>query len=250
MVSRFVRKVRTASGAVAVQVVTRQGREVVGVDHLGSAHTDAELELLLVAAQEQLAPGQEVLDVGPVQRAPARVEDVADWTTSSSASADVAAFDAGQLGVSPPAETGVERARGRPVVAGAGGRIVGMSSRLLWRVLTDAYTYLGFDAVADEAFKAMVLARIIEPTSKADTIRVLDEIGVKAPSLRTLFRALQRCQDRDYRDTLAKAATGFSARTTGTASLVLYDCTVRHEALVVRVGVRDHHRGTCRGTVP
>ena len=50
MASRFVRKVRTASGAVAVQVVTRQDRQVVDVDHVGSAHTDAELELLLQAA--------------------------------------------------------------------------------------------------------------------------------------------------------------------------------------------------------
>lgn len=42
MVSRFVRKVRTASGAVAVQVVTKDRGRLVEVDHLGSAHTDAE----------------------------------------------------------------------------------------------------------------------------------------------------------------------------------------------------------------
>ncbi|GAA1794198.1 hypothetical protein [Nostocoides veronense] len=43
MASRFVRKVRTASGAVAVQVVSKTGGVVVGVEHVGSAHTDAEL---------------------------------------------------------------------------------------------------------------------------------------------------------------------------------------------------------------
>lgn len=57
MVSRFVRKVRTASGAVAVQVVTRRGRQVERAGHVGSAHTDAELALLLAAAREWLSPG-------------------------------------------------------------------------------------------------------------------------------------------------------------------------------------------------
>ncbi len=55
VVSRFVRKVRTASGAVAVQIVTRQGRVVERVEHVGSAHTDADLVLLLAAARERLA---------------------------------------------------------------------------------------------------------------------------------------------------------------------------------------------------
>ena len=39
-----MRKVRTASGAVAVQVVTRRGRQVERIEHVGSAHTDAELQ--------------------------------------------------------------------------------------------------------------------------------------------------------------------------------------------------------------
>ena len=72
--------------------------------------------------------------------------------------------------------------------------MVGTASLLLWKVLTDAYARLGFDVIGDEAFKAMVLGRIVEPTSKADTLpRVLGEIGVEGPSLRTVFRALARC---------------------------------------------------------
>lgn len=64
MVSRFVRKVRTASGAVAVQVVTCRGRQVEQVERVGSAHSDAELALLLTTARERLSPGQGVLDLG------------------------------------------------------------------------------------------------------------------------------------------------------------------------------------------
>lgn len=63
---------------------------------------------------------------------------------------------------------------------------------LLWEVLGDAYDRLGFGAVGDESFKALVLGRIVEPTSKADTLRVLAELGVPALSLRTVFRTLAR----------------------------------------------------------
>lgn len=46
-------------------------------------------------------------------------------------------------------------------------------------MLTDAYDRLGFDTVGDEAFAQLVLARVVEPTSKADSLRVLDELGVE-----------------------------------------------------------------------
>jgi hypothetical protein len=36
----------------------------------------------------------------------------------------------------------------------------------------------------------LVLARIIEPTSKLDSARVLEETGISAPSYRTLLRRL------------------------------------------------------------
>jgi len=80
MASRFVRKVRTASGAVAVQVVSKTGGVVVGVEHVGSAHTDAELALLLRAARERLLPGQGELDLDPVSEVLPSVDEVADWT--------------------------------------------------------------------------------------------------------------------------------------------------------------------------
>lgn len=102
---------------------------------------------------------------------------------------------------------------------------MGTSADLLWRVLTSAYTRLGFDVLGDEGFRAMVLARIVEPTSKAEVVRVLEEIGAPGIGLRTLFRSLARCQKRDYRGQLATAAWAHSVRTTGPAALVLYDAT-------------------------
>jgi len=228
--SRFVRKVRTASGAVAVQVVTRRGRLVEQVEHVGSAHSDAELALLLAVARERLLPGQDGLDLGEVPIVPARMGDVADWTISSSGLLDAAVAPVG----------------GRPVSASAGGRVVGTSAALLWQVLTDGYARLGFDVLADDGFRAMVLARIVEPTSKAQVVRVLDDIGAPAVSVRTMFRSLARAQAGDYRGRLARACLAHSARTTGTAAMVLYDVTTLHfesdEDDLRKVGMSKEHR--------
>lgn len=90
-------------------------------------------------------------------------------------------------------------------VAERPGVITGKRSALVWQVLSTVYDRLGFDVVADDAFKELVLARIIEPTSKADSVQVLDEIGVEHASLRTLFRCLARAQERDYRGQVAAA---------------------------------------------
>jgi hypothetical protein len=226
VVSRFVRKVRTASGAVAVQVVTKQGRQVLGIEHVGSAHTDEDLALLVADANARLLPGQDAFDLGDVAAIPARMDDVADWTlpvdrSSWTLSSTSSAAEAGE-----PRPSGPARPAAR--VGGGIGRVVSTPSLLLWQVLTSAYARLGFDVLGDEAFRAMVLARIVEPTSKADSLRVLAEIGAPTPSLRTLFRSLKRSHGADYRDTLAKACVARSAAAGGLAGLVMYDCTTLH----------------------
>jgi hypothetical protein len=60
----FIRRVRTASGATAVQIAEYvDGRQRI-VQHVGSAHSEAELGVLLARAQQLLEPsGQEVLDL-------------------------------------------------------------------------------------------------------------------------------------------------------------------------------------------
>ena len=59
----FIRKVPTASGARAVQIVDKQGRQVVGIEHIGSAHDDSQLAVLMEAARARLLPGQDTLDL-------------------------------------------------------------------------------------------------------------------------------------------------------------------------------------------
>jgi hypothetical protein len=124
--------------------------------------------------------------------------------------------------------------------------IEGSTCRVLWDVLAQAYTRIGFDNVGDDVFKQLVLARIVEPTSKADSIRVLDELGVPAPSLRTIWRMLARCVEQDWRDTLAKAAYQFR-EDRGGLGLILYDVTTlyfeaEHEDDFRKVGYSKERR--------
>jgi hypothetical protein len=56
--------VKTASGARAVQVVWSSRRGSRNIEHIGSAHDDAELEALKAAARQRLAAGQMELDLG------------------------------------------------------------------------------------------------------------------------------------------------------------------------------------------
>jgi hypothetical protein len=82
---------------------------------------------------------------------------------------------------------------------------------------------LGFDRVldGDEVLRDLVLARIIEPTSKIDAERVLIETGVAAASYRTVKRRLPVIAKPAVRQALSAACAAHAAL--GPASLVLFD---------------------------
>jgi hypothetical protein len=174
----FVRTVKTASGARAVQIVYSRRKGARTIEHIGSAHDEVELELLKAAARQRIAAGQGELD----------------------------------LGVAAPAVSGP-----LPITASRMGH--------LWDALSRAYEVLGFDAAAgaDEVFRALVLARIIEPTSKLDSLRVLDEIGISPPSYATLKRRLPVYGTDSWRERLAALCAAHVGL--GSASLVLFDVT-------------------------
>jgi hypothetical protein len=111
--------------------------------------------------------------------------------------------------------------------AGSGGPLEIAGSRMghLWDALSRAYDALGFDEATggDEVFRQLVLARIIEPTSKEDSVRVLEETGIAAASYRTIKRRLPVYAVESWRRGLAAACASRAAL--GPASLVLYDVT-------------------------
>jgi hypothetical protein len=144
----YVRTVKTASGATAVQIVHSSKRGSRDIEHLGSAHDAEELEALKAAARQRTAEGQTEFDLG--------------------------------LSVAE--------------AASSGGPLEIASSQMghLWEALCCAYDVVGFDEAVggDEVFRQLVLARIIEPTSKEDSSRVLTEVGIKPTSYRTVKRRL------------------------------------------------------------
>jgi Transposase DDE domain len=172
----YVRTVKTSSGATAVQIVYSSHRGSRQIEHLGSAHSGAEVELLKAAARQRLAAGQGELDLGLAVGAP-------------------------------------------------GGPLPITASRMAHLVdaLEHGYRVLGFDRAAggDEVFAQLVLARIIEPTSKLDSARVLEEAGAEAVSYRTLKRRLPEYAGQAWRQRLSAACAGHAGL--GPASLVLYD---------------------------
>lgn len=188
-----MRQVPTASGATAVQVMyTRHGKQRV-VEHVGSAHDEQPLAVLLAAAEQRKADlqgGQQLaLDFG-------------DEPTTTAVPA---------------------------VVADAQPRMVGTVHRVLWQVLAGVYDQLGFaTAVESEVFKQLVIARLIEPASKLRSLEILESLGVgKVASYATVKRHLARSAEAGWRDAICAAAYDFAAAD-GPVTVCLYDATTLH----------------------
>lgn len=189
----YVRTVKTASGATAVQIVWSSRKGSRQIEHLGSAHDEAQLEALKAAATQRLAAGQQSLDL----------------------------------------DLGQNRTSDGPL------KITASCSQHLWDALCHAYRVLGFDRAldGDEVFRDLVLARIIEPTSKADSLRVLAETGVDPPAYRTVKRRLPAFAKDAVRQALSKACATHAQL--GPASLVLYDVSTLHFETDVADGFRE-----------
>ena len=149
-----------------MQIVSKSGGVRRIVEHLGSAHDETELEVLLEAGRQKIAAwqGQGLLDLESLEPAPGRTGLVG---------ATVEAKRSGLLW---------------DVLHGA-------YTRLGLRNATGG----------DRAFEQMVLARLIEPTSNAQVSRVLGDLGLESVSARTLLRSLGRCGQRGYREAISQA---------------------------------------------
>jgi hypothetical protein len=183
--------VKTASGATAVQIVYSNRWGSREIEHLGSAHTSAEVEVLKIVARQRLHANQDTLDL-----------------------------DDGSLGDDEAP-------------------IVSSQARHLWETLSTAYQVLGFDRACqgDEVFALLTLARVIEPTSKLDSIRVLSEVGIPAPSYPTIKRRLPVYATQRWRDALAAACAahvGF-----GPTTLLIYDVTTLYFEIDQGDGFRE-----------
>ncbi|HBO34864.1 MAG TPA: hypothetical protein DD636_09070 [Anaerolineaceae bacterium] len=113
---------------------------------------------------------------------------------------------------------------------------------MLWDILQEQYAILGFNQLNDEVFEALYpqgtlcLAKIVEPTSKLDSLRVLDDLGVDHLDRNQLYRSLVKASKLDYRKTISQTCfqyvSGFGL------ALVLYDVTT----LYFEVQEEDEYR--------
>jgi hypothetical protein len=191
----FIRKVKTASGATAVQIAYKQKGRIIKILHIGSAHTGEELEMLLALARKRMQANQ--------------LELFLETKTS--------------LRVS------IKRSY----------------SGLLWTVLQDEYRKLGFDRLGDEIFEALCIARIVEPTSKLESLRVLVDLGVDPINRNRLYRCLVKAASQDYRRQISQAC--FEHVQGGGLTLVLYDVTtlyfeIQKEDEYRKPGLSKEHR--------
>lgn len=174
--SSFIRKKKTKNGTIAIQIICKRGRIVTGLKHIGTAHNEVELEMLLALAHKKIHEGQLALDFEE-------------------------AFRAGNADL----------------------RLEKSYSALLWDTLSNVYDKLNLGCLGDRVFKQLVLARIIEPTSKLDTIRVLADLGLDAPSNSDIHRCLRNIINERYREHLSEACFKYVKPTA--LKLVLYDVT-------------------------
>jgi hypothetical protein len=196
------------------------------VRHVGSARDEGELGLLIDQARQLLVDDRQgVLDLGitPAVRKAVMVPPPA----------------AAALVPSAPA-------RSVPTPTVSAPRVLKTASGVLFDALAGVYVDLGFDVVADEVFRDLVIARIVEPTSLLDVDRVLAELGRVSVSLSTRKRTLRRCHTGDYRDQIAAACFAHAAAG-GDVSLCLYDVTTlyfeaEHEDDLRKVGYSKERR--------
>jgi hypothetical protein len=169
----YIRKVKTASGAIAVQIAYTEHGRIIRSEHIGSAHTEAELETLIALARHRLRGSQ--LSLFKDNSFPLRIS------------------------------------------------LKESVSYLLMQTLKEQYDLLGFNQLRDEIFAYLCVARIVEPTSKLDSLRVLADLGVSGLSKNRLYRCLGQVIANDYRTTVSKQC--YAQATTKGISLLLYDVT-------------------------
>ena len=119
----------------------------------------------------------------------------------------------------------------------------------LWDGLCAAYRVLGFESVTkgDTVFRDLVLARIIEPTSKIDAGRVLSEVGVEPASCASVKRRLPVYAQPGWRQSLAAVCAQHAGL--GPASLVMFDVSTLYFETDAGDGFREPgFQGTPPGT--
>lgn len=184
----FIRKVKTTSGATAVQIAHKSYGKIVKIEHFGSAHTQEELDILISLAKKRLFKGQQSL-----------------FPDSGETSFKIA--------------------------------LKKSFSALLFETLKEQYLKIGFSKLEDDDFARLCIARIVEPTSKLDSLRVLSDLGINDLSKDKLYRCLSKAVSDNYRSVISQLC--FNQAKSQGLSLVLYDVTTLYFEIQEEDGYRQ-----------
>lgn len=182
----YIRKVKTKSGATAVQIAHKVYGQITKLEHIGSAHNPEQLKTLLSLAKKRLQGNQMILF--------------------------------------PDQENKLEI------------KLRKSCSNFLYQTLNRQYQELGLSTLNDLDFANLCIARIVEPTSKLESLAVLADLGIGDLSKDRLYRCLQNAGKKDYRKTISQLC--FDHVAGQNLNLVLYDVTT----LYFEVQEEDEYR--------
>ena len=169
----YIRKYKRGNSTY-VQIVFKDGRRISKIIHLGTAHNQVELDVLLLKA-EAIQLGEKQISLFP------------------------------------------EREQ-KPSLQTAG-----TFSKLLYSLIKSNYQNLQFNQINDYVFQNLVTARIVEPVSKLDSIRVLEDLGVNYISIDQIYWSLRKTVRNNYRKIISGLCV--QNRNINYINILLYDVT-------------------------
>jgi hypothetical protein len=175
-----IRKTKTASRAIAVQVVRYKNRKVEVIKHIGSGHSPEEIAALMVSAAIWIE--QETHQNSLFQRTAKRTLPLA--TT----------------------------------------RYLGTTHIFAYSVLRSAAERCGFSALENSLLIDLVLMRLVEPTSKTRSLKLLSRYFNIQYAERSVYRALPKMKE--YKTDAERIAVSFAKDSLqSNLVVILYDVT-------------------------
>lgn len=181
----FVRKKKNKSGSVSIQIIEKKGRAYRVIQSLGASADAEEIERLMLKARQI------------VQSPPAGTQ----WL----------------FPVQTPEDLAVENFVAD--LSNAQVRVVG--PELIFGVLFDR---IGFNAIDEDLFRHLTVARLVYPLSKLKTIDYLYRYNGMKLSVDSIYRFMDRLNHR-YQEEVSAIAYHYTQKRLGRITVVFYDMT-------------------------
>jgi hypothetical protein len=174
---KYVCKERIDEKRTRIKIICKEGRERVGIEHIGIAHNEDELKMFVALEREKVKDERQ------------------------------------------------EEFKFREFEGEAESEVIHNKSysKYLYDTISEVYDRLKLDKLEDETFRQIVIARIIKPASKLETVEILKRLSLEGVTNSGIWRCLGRIEKEGYRGEIEKRFI----ETAGIkrAALLLYDVT-------------------------